>query len=158
MRCLIEAFDLGFADLHSRSVEFSGSVPFGRFFQRPDGTVTGKRSRSCGEYLLLSASSVERTFLGLMTRAWDDAIEWTLPENFGSADQIIEYLNEVESSRSRAMKCFGSDTELFRLVPAPFEEKPIITILLRTIANAEHLLGKAICIYESGIADRLDAR
>ena len=77
---------------------------------------------SCGEYVLRTAAIVEKTFGGITTRLWDDPFEWTLPEKLSDKHAIIDYLDEVEQTRSNGFKFFTSDSDLTREMPAPEDD------------------------------------
>lgn len=103
---------------------------------------------SCGEYLLRSAAGVEQTFGGITVRLWDDPFEWTLPEALSTRDKIIEYLDEVETTRKKGFAYFTSDADLVRRIPAPERLTPIFELLLDTTSRAEHFQGRAFAIFQ----------
>ena len=110
---------------------------------------------SCGEYLLRSAAAVEQTFDGLTTRLWDDPFEWTLPEKLSTCEAIVEYLDEVEATRTRGFGFFNSDDDLKREVPAPESMRSLADILIDTLARASHLQGRAFAIYQTIAGEKL---
>ena len=81
-------------------------------FAKPRATATMMPHFSPGGYVLRSAGSVEQLFGGITTKLWDDPFEWTLPEAFDSSRMVIDYLNEVETERSKAMSIFVDDGDL----------------------------------------------
>ncbi len=102
---------------------------------------------SCGEYLLRSAGTVERTFGGITTRLWDDPFEWTLPEAFVEPADLLKYLDEVEAARRRGFAVIGEDGALLRQLPAPERLTPLVEVLLDTITTASHFQGRAFAAF-----------
>ena len=140
---LLDAFDQRFAGLHSRSVSLIETFDAQDLFKKPRELPNSLALFSCGEYILRSAATVEQTAGGIMMRLWDDPFEWTLPENLSTVSLVIEYLNEVESTRRRAFDFLDSDDSLHKQIPAPEHLRTIFDLLLGTIASAEHYQGRA---------------
>lgn len=146
MDTLIAALDKQFARLHADSVQLVQTVPLEELFCRPGGTKSAVLS--CGEQLLRGAAVVEQTFGGITANLWDDPFEWTQPESFNSRDKVLEYLNEVESTRRNGFQLFESDDDLLKDIMAPSGETQLLPLLLHTLVRAAHYLGKAQAIAE----------
>ncbi len=101
-----------------------------------------------GTCLLRSAAAVEQTFGGITTRLWDDPFEWTLPEKLSTHELILEYLDEVAETRRHGLGFLASDDDLKRELPAPEKLTSIFSLLLETVATADHYLGRAAAIYQ----------
>lgn len=149
MRTLIGEFDLQFADLHKRSVNFVRSAAEGLVFARPGPSRDDFGGLTIGDSIVRSAAIVEMTFGGITRRLWDDPFEWTLPEALGSIDKIVEYLDEVEALRTSGFEFFTDDSDLSRSIPAPVELRTLGAILLDAVARAEHFQGRAFAIYQA---------
>ena len=117
-----------------------------QLFERP-AAVAAERL-SCGEAILRSGAVIEKTFGGITTRLWDDPFEWTLPEKLSTRSAVLEYLDEVEQTRCRGFSFFSSDADLLREMPAPERLRPIIDILLETIAGASYNHGRASAVFQ----------
>ena len=145
---LIESFNRQFRALHERSLELLIRIDATTLFRKPRELERSMAMFSCGEYLLRSAAAVEQTFGGITTRLWDDPFEWTLPEKLSTPDAVVEYLNEVEATRSSAFKFFRSDEDLTKKIPAPEDLRSIFDLLLDTISRAEHYQGRAFALFQ----------
>ena len=100
---------------------------------------------SVGEQILRSAAAIEQTFGGLTSNLWDDPFEWTLPETLATAESIVEYLSEVDSTRQRFFKSIQGDADLNRYVPVPSgEQQTLIELLLGTLVSASDYRGRAL--------------
>lgn len=117
-------------------------------FEKPREITNSMAMFSCGEYLLRSAAMVEKTFGGITTRLWDDPFEWTLPEKLADHESILRYLDEVEETRIKGLSFFATDADLHRRIPAPEKLRPIIDILLDTLAKAAHFQGRAFAVFQ----------
>lgn len=146
MKTTLDALDRRFAVIHSRSISFMRTIAEGDLFRKPRELPNSMAMFSCGEYVLRSAAAVEQTAGGIMMRLWDDPFEWTLPEKLSTVDLVVEYLEEVESSRRRAFSFIDSDDALRREIPAPENLRTIFELLLGSIALAEHYQGRAFAI------------
>ena len=146
MNRMLDAFDQRFAALHSRSVSLMESIDAADLFRKPRETPNSMASFSCGEYILRSAATVEQTAGGIMMRLWDDPFEWTLPEKLSTVRLVVEYLDEVESTRRRAFGFIDSDEALPRQIPAPETLRTIFDLLLASLALAEHYQGRAFAL------------
>ena len=103
---------------------------------------------SCGEHILRSAAAVEQTFGGLTTNLWDDPFEWTLPETLSTPERVMEYLNEVETTRQRGFTLFKSDEDLLKEISAPSGELRLLcSLLLETLERAAHHQGRAFATF-----------
>src|SRR6476661_7910557 len=122
---LIESFDRRFAELDHRSRALIRMTPQDRLYWKPRELPRSMTMFSCGEYVLRSAGMVEKTFGGITTRLWDDPFEWTLPEELASKGSVLEYLNEVEETRSAGFAFIALDDQLLRSIPSPEKIRPI---------------------------------
>ncbi len=145
---LLSAFDRSFISLDTRSRQLLTNLPVDKLFYSPREIAHSMAMFSCGEYVLRSAAMVEKTFGGITTRLWDDPFEWTLPEKLFDHNAVIAYLDEVEQTRDLGFSYFNSDDDLVRQIPAPERLRPIIDILLDTIATAEHYQGRAFAVFQ----------
>ncbi len=148
MKTFIDSFDRHFLQIHSRSSELVRKIPDEKLYWQPREMDALFPVNSCGEYVLRSAGTIEQTFGGLTVKLWDDPFEWTLPEQLSSGGLILEYLNEVEETRRKGFTLFASDEDLLRELPAPEKLKTIFTLLLETIARAEHFQGRAFAVFK----------
>jgi hypothetical protein len=144
---MLKSFDRRFAILHERSSALVRKLSPGNLFHKPRELPRTMTMFSCGEFILRSAATVEQTFGGITTRLWDDPFEWTLPEKLSTPGDVIDYLDEVEKTRSRGFTFFGSDDDLKKEIPAPETRRPIFDLLLETVARAEHYQGRAFAIF-----------
>ena len=148
MKIYVEKFNAHFTDLHRRSAELINLTPDEKLFWKPRELGRTMTMFSVGEYVLRSAGKVEQTFGGITTRLWDDPFEWTLPEKLSTVELIIEYLAEVEATRSNGFALLKSDEDLRREIPAPVKMKTIFEVLLETVARAEHFQGRAFAVFQ----------
>lgn len=139
----IELFDKRFHILHERSRQVVEAISTEYLFAKPAPAADA----TFGELILRSAGTVEQTFGGITARLWDDPFEWTLPEELSTNAKIVEYLEEVEGTRMRGFRFFGSDADLAKELPAPEELRSILDLLLETLARAEHLQGRAFAVF-----------
>ena len=146
MNRMLDAFDERFALLHARSVALMKIIDDSDLFRKPRELRNSMALFSCGEYILRSAATVEQMAGGIMMRLWDDPFEWTLPEKLSTVQLVIEYLDEVESTRSRAFGFIGSDDAMQKEIPAPENLRTIFDLLLGSVALAEHHQGRAFAI------------
>lgn len=148
MDTFLEAFDQRFLSLHRRSSSLIEMTPDVRLFEKPRELPRTFTMFSVGEYILRSAAAVEQTFGGITTKLWDDPFEWTLQEKLNTQELILEYLNEVEATRSSGFKFFKSDEDLKKQMPAPEKLTTIFNLLLGTAARAEHFQGRAFAVFQ----------
>ena len=148
MRELIDSFDRQFSGLHSRSRELIQTTGDELLYQRLNNTKSSMRASSVGEFVVRSAGAVEQMIGGITTRLWDDPFEWTLPERLSRAEDVLNYLDEVEATRLRGFAFLRNDDELTKTLPAPVEIRTLREILLETLANAEHLYGQALALQQ----------
>jgi len=148
MKVILNAIERGFLSLDTRSRDLLSRVREDQLFLKPRETQNSMAAFSCGEYVLRSAAMVEKTFGGITSRLWDDPFEWTLPEKLTTKQTIAHYLDEVEETRSRGFGFFTSDADLGREIPAPEKLRPLIDILLGTLARAEHFQGRAFAVFQ----------
>jgi hypothetical protein len=146
MKTLIDTFDRQFALLHERSVSFVKQIPPEKLYWSPFERDALFPVNSCGEYILRSAGAVEQTFGGITARLWDDPFEWTLPEKLSTNELVLEYLQEVETTRRRGFAFFQTDEDLRKEIPAPEKLKSIAQILLETFGRAENFQGRAVAV------------
>ena len=155
MKTILSSFDREFSAVDARNRELLGLLSDDLLFARPRDTPNSMAMFSCGEYILRSAAMVEKNFDGITTRLWDDPFEWTLPEYLSSREGILQYLNEVEETRKRGFGFISSDSDLARELPAPREIRPLISILIETLAKAEHFQGRAFAVFQMLTDQRL---
>lgn len=148
MNCILPAIDREFISLDTRSRELLKKLSDDQVFTKPRELAGSMTMFSCGEYLLRSAAMVEKTFGGITTRLWDDPFEWTLPEKLANRTSILQYLDEVETTRIKGMAFFSSDEDLTRKIPAPQTLTPLIEILLDTLMTASHFQGRAFAVFQ----------
>lgn len=148
MKTILSAFDRKFDIVDARNRELIGLLPESLLFLSPRGTLNSTSMFSCGEYIIRSAAMVEKNFAGIMTRLWDDPFEWTLPEYLSSREGILRYLDEVEGTRMRGFEFFTSDAELIQELPAPKEIRSLVSVLIETLAGAEHFQGRAFAVFQ----------
>lgn len=147
MKDLIETFDNKFRQLHQNSYNLIEKIPNDRIYWQPFKKDSLFPINSCGEYILRSAGRVEQTFGGITTKLWDDPFEWTLPEQLSTNELILEYLEEVESTRQQGFSFFRSDDDLKKKLPAPVKIVSLFELLLETLTVAENYQGRANAIY-----------
>ena len=152
---ILKALNEEFVTVNRRSRELLALLDQDQLFRRPDGSPTSMTPFSCGEYLLRSAGRVEMTFGGITTRLWDDPFEWTLPEKLSTRLAILQYLDEVETTRLKGFSFFTSDNDLGREIPAPEKMRPLADILIDTVSQASHLQGRAFAIFQTLSGDKL---
>jgi len=148
MNSILSAIDRGFVSLDSRSRELLAKLTDDQLFTKPRELDGSMAMFSCGEYILRSAATVEKTFGGITTRLWDDPFEWTLPEKMADKTSIAHYLDEVQTTRKKGMAFFSSDDDLKRQIPAPERLRPLIEILLDTLTAASHFQGRAFAVFQ----------
>ena len=91
---------------------------------------------------------VEQSFGGLTANLWDDPFEWTLPETLNSPAKVLEYLDEVDTTRRHAFVAFESDEDLSKGIMTPAGSRQILPFLLDTLRRARHHHQRAVTIYE----------
>ncbi len=148
MKTILSSLDREFTALDGRARELLTLISEDRIFARPREIPNSMAMFSCGEYILRSAAMVEKTFGGITTRLWDDPFEWTLREELSGRQDINRYLDEVEQTRTLGFDFFASDLDLARELPAPREMRPLIDVLIETIARAEHYQGRAFAVFQ----------
>jgi hypothetical protein len=124
MDLILASFDREFSVIDRHSRELLSKLDDHQLFQRPSGTAVSTAPFSCGACILRSAATIERTFGGLMTRLWDDPFEWTLPEKLSDKAAVLNYLDEVEATRSKGFGFFTSDAESHTLRTFKGEHSP----------------------------------
>ena len=141
---LISCLDRQFAELHRGHCEMMSAIAPELLYRRPSGSASLSPVRSCGEYVLRSAATVEQTFGGITANLWDDPFEWTLPEYLSTPARMRDYLDEVEETRRRAFSSFTDDDCLRRQVAIPSGETVLLINLLKeTLARAAAYLSGA---------------
>lgn len=154
----LTTFYSSFLSLDKRSRQLLDKLDDPQIFAKPREIASSLAMFSCGEYLLRSAAMVEKTFGGITTRLWDDPFEWTLPEKLADKQSIIQYLGEVEATRSHGFNFFTSDEDLKRQMPSPEKLRTIFEILLETLAQAEHYQGRAFGVFQMLSDEKLPRR
>ena len=139
---LIDVLGEQFEDIDKRQRSLIARVTAENLFWTPFSTAETMITLSVGGVVLRSAAMVEQAFLGITRRLWDDPFEWTLPEELSTKEDIIEYLDEVASTRQNGLAFITSDTDLSRQLPAPKDLKPILQVLIAAIARSENYLGR----------------
>ena len=143
----LDSFEQKFKSLHYNSCENIRKTQPEKLFWQPLEKGALFPINSCGEYILRSAGKIEQTFGGITTKLWDDPFEWTLPEQLSTNQLILEYLEEVETTRQKAFTFFQSDEDLKKSLPAPVKIITLFELLLETLALAENYQGRAIAIF-----------
>lgn len=148
MMSLIKTLDEQFGKIHENSIRLIEKVPQENLFSQPRESDMFP-VYSCGEFILRSAGAVEQTFGGIICKLWDDPFEWTLPETLSTNEKIIEYLNEVEETRTRGFALFKTDDDLIKEIPnASGELETLQALLIETLVRASNLQGRAFVIYK----------
>ena len=140
---LIGSLDRQFAQLHQESLELIKATSPEQLYYRPVCDLNSFSVHSCGEQILRSAATVEQTFGGITANLWDDPFEWTLPESLSTQEKIIDYLQEVETTRKRGFESFRSAEDLMKTIMCPSGETQLLPLLLDTLVRAAHYLGSA---------------
>lgn len=148
MDTILSAFDREFSSQDEQSRLLLSRIEQNFLFAKPREIPNSMSMFSCGEYILRSAAMVEKTFGGITTRLWDDPFEWTLPEKLGDRESILRYLDEVNDTRLKGFSYFASDADLIRMIPAPETPRPIIDVLVDTLARAAHFQGRAFAVFQ----------
>lgn len=148
MKTFIEILDRKFFALHQRSREIIRKTPLEKLYWQPREKEALFPVNSCGEYILRSAGKIEQTFGGITVKLWDDPFEWTLPEQLSTNQLILDYLEEVESTRNRGFALFQMDEELKKELPAPVKVMSLFELMLETLNAAENYQGRAIAILQ----------
>lgn len=149
MEPILRTIDLRFAELHARSNSLLAAIPEELLFRRAREIERMYAVLSVGECLLRSGAVVEQLIGGLTRRLWDDAFEWTLPEELSTKNKVAEYLAEVEAERTRGFLFFASDSDLCKTVQAPAGNRTIIDLLSETLVLAAHFQGRAFAVFEA---------
>ena len=145
MRTVVESLDQEFARLDLRARSLVKATPFEIFYRSPADAELS--SQSIGELILRGAGAVEQTCGGLTANLWDDPFEWTLPETLSTSHLVIEYLDEVESTRKQAFARFANDGDLAKLIGVPTgETRPLVDLLLDTLVRAAGYQARAAVI------------
>lgn len=155
MKAIIDTLGRRFRSVHERSILLASQIPYDRLYWKPRKLDRSFEMFSCGEFILRSAASVEQAIGGITTRLWDDPFEWTLPEELFSPEKIIEYLEQVEDTRTKGFAFFVSDDDLLKSIPSPQEIRSLFEILLDSVCRAEHFQGKAVALYRMFSDDKL---
>ena len=145
---ILSVFYRQFVRIYRHSRQLLNFVAEEALYQRPREIERHLTPFSCGEYILRSAAMVEKTFGGITTRLWDDPFEWTLPEKLSSKGSVLEYLKEVEKTRSAGFAFIASDDQLLRSIPSPEKIRPIMDILIECVSEAAHYQGRAFAIFQ----------
>lgn len=140
---LVESIDREFTNLHKRSQEFILRLSADLLYRKPNGGA-----ESCGEQILRSAAAVEQSFGGLSANLWDDPFEWTLPETLNTPARLLEYLDEVETTRRSAFDAFQRDADLSKEIMTPAGRVDLHSFLLDTLRRARHHHQRAVTIFE----------
>jgi len=142
-RVIIAAFENEFAQLHLRYCSLIRATPESDIYHSL-GQSDGRSLPSVGESVLRGVAAVEQTFGGITANLWDDPFEWTLPEILSTAARIVEYLEEVESTRRLAFASFLRDEDLLKEIMLPSEEtRALVDLLVLTLVKAAESYGRA---------------
>ena len=137
-RTIIDLLDREFTSLIEALGLLTKSVPSDLLYRRPP-------TPTVGEHILKSAGVVEQTFGGITTNLWDDPFEWTLPETLSTTDRILEYLSEVDATRSRGFASFADDATLLKYIAVPSDTPcQLLELLLQTLTRASDFRGQAV--------------
>jgi hypothetical protein len=145
---ILTALDVQFIKIDRRSRDLLDRIENGKLFEKPREIENSMAMFSCGEYILRSSAMVEKTFGGITTRLWDDPFEWTLPEKLSERMDLLNYLDEVEETRKRGFAFISTDGALSTQIPAPEKLRPLIDILLDTLASSAHYQGRAFAVFQ----------
>lgn len=165
---LIFALNTQFTVLHAHSVELARASSIETLYRQPrvfDENLTKRAENfapvySYGEHLLHSAAYVEQTFGGMTANLWDDPFEWTLPESLPTPESLIEYLNEVETTRQRGFAVLKSDEDLRREIFVPAKDElgrmqTLAALIIETFARAAHHQGRAFAVFQLFSTEKL---
>jgi hypothetical protein len=136
-------FDSEFLRLQSEWRELIQRIEPEKIYQR-----SAARGLSLGEQIVRSARAVEQTFGGITANLWDDPFEWTLPENLTNPEKLLEYFDEVESTRQRGFELFKHDEDLMKQVMTPSGTMQLASLLLDTLVRARHHQLEAREVYK----------
>lgn len=142
-RSEIDLFDLKFRNLHDELKTLVLTAGEANLFRRVEESGESMMPLTVGTFAIRSAAAVEQMINGITVRLWDDPFEWTLPEQFPTAQDLVEYFNEVEAARQRGFKFLKNDDDLQKEIPAPAELRNLEQILTDTLNRSQRLLSKA---------------
>ena len=138
-RPIVESLDRAFARLHLELAELIRKTPADLLYANTSSSSTN----SIASAVLRSAGIIEQTFGGITANLWDDPFEWTLPEYLSTAEKLLGYLSEVETTRGRAFLSFADDDCLLQLIATPSGTRPLVDLLLETLTRAAAYHGVA---------------
>jgi len=128
-------FDLEFARLYTNWRKIVEDLEPENIYQ-----TSSRAGISRGEQALRSARVVEQTFGGITANLWDDPFEWTLPENLTTPEKLVEYFDEVETTRRRGFESLRTDDDLMKEVMTPAGKMQLASLFLETLVRArQHL-------------------
>jgi hypothetical protein len=145
-RALITAFDREFAELHVRFCELIKSTPEKELYLQA-ADLTGGLPSSVAECVVRGAGIIEQSFGGITANLWDDPFEWTLPETLATSTLILEYLDEVATTRQQAFLSLTRDTDLLKEIMLPSGKTQTLADLLTLT------LGKATKYHDQAEAN-----
>lgn len=149
-RVLIDSLESEFAQLHSRSCRILQVTPPTLLYANTRQKHLSPGGCSVGESLVRAAGIVEQTFGGLTASLWDDPFDWTLPETLSTASRVLEYLDEVETTRKRAFSALITDADLVKEISLPVGNiEPLVQLLLTTLVRAAEYQGQALAVLKS---------
>lgn len=125
-RASIQELDQQFVGLLAGLKRLVLAVPPPSLYKKSPSANSG----SVGEAVIKSAAVLEQAFGGLTTNLWDDPFEWTLPETLSTPERLLEYLNEVDLARARALDSLADDSALKKNIAVPSGELVSIRSLL----------------------------
>ena len=129
-------FDLEFARLYTNWRKIVEDLEPENIYQ-----TSSRGGISRGEQALRSARVVEQTFGGITANLWDDPFEWTLPENLTTPEKLVEYFDEVETTRRRGFESLTTDDDLMKEVMTPAGKMQLASLFLETLVRARHHLN-----------------
>lgn len=142
-RTAIDAFDADFRRLHNELKALVAQAGDKILIREVEDSSKSMIPHSVGTYAVRAAAAVEQMINGITVRLWDDAFEWTLPEQLRSAEDLLDYFEEVEATRVRGFKFLNTDADLQKEIPAPVELKCLGQILTDTLDRSKQYLSKA---------------
>src|SRR6266542_6914131 len=121
-REIVETLELAFARLYAKSCAVIEKASIDILYAVPAQVESSSSNSglspiySVGEGVLRCAAVIEQTFGGITSNLWDDPFEWTLPESLSTQEKIIDYLQEVETTRKRGFESFRSAEDLMKTI------------------------------------------
>jgi hypothetical protein len=141
-RDAVRLFEHEFSSLLASLRSLATSVPAESLYENV-GSV------SVGVAVLKSAGVLEQAFGGITTNLWDDPFEWTLPETLSTPALVLEYLAEVDSTKTRAFSSFVDDSALQKLIALPTGDScSLLQLLIKTLQRSTEYCGQARAAFQ----------